>query len=234
MVHSENRILASLPNSEAKVLEPILKGVLLEQHTTLFDSREEIDTVFFPFDAVVSLVVPLASGGSVETALVGRDGALGAQAVLGGRISFNRAVVQLGGSASACSVEAIKAILEQCPTLKALLAKHEQVLFSHSQQLAACNVSHDLESRLARWLLRARDLRSSDDLDLTQEYLAEILGVRRSSVSLIAHTIQRSGAIAYKRGHIRLLNVDALKEMSCECYEAVKLNYDTLLPQTTK
>ena len=115
------------------------------------------------------------------------------------------------------------------PHLRDRINAHEQVLLAHAQQSAACNVTHDIESRLARWLLRAADLRGGDELELTQEYLAEMLGVRRTSVSVVANTLQQAGMIRYARGHIKILNFDALRETACECYETVKLNYESLL-----
>lgn len=160
--------------------------------------------------------------------MVGHDGVLGASAVLNGRLSFNRGIVQLGGTGQCCEVDALKGILHQCPVLRDLLARHEQVLFAQVQQSAACNITHNIESRLARWLLRARDLTGSETLHLTQEYVAEMLGVRRTSVSLIAHTLQQGGLIKYRRGNIQILDPEALGETACECYETVKLNYDAL------
>ena len=160
--------------------------------------------------------------------MVGYDGMLGAAAVIDGRVSINRAIVQLAGTCRCCDANSLRQVLDQCGTLSALIAKHEQVLLAHAQQSAACNATHDLESRLARWLLRARDLAGSDELDLTQEYMAEMLGVRRTSVTLTAHSLQQAGPLKYSRGHIRILNVDALRELACECYEVVKLHYDAL------
>jgi hypothetical protein len=234
MSHSTNKILASLPENERRVLQPLLSSGLLNQHHVIVDVRATITTVVFPFDAVVSLVIPLISGEVVETAMVGHDGVIGAGAVLNGRVSLNRAIVQLGGGGQHCEVNALRGVLSKCPVLHSLFARHEQVLFAHAQQSAACNATHDLESRLARWLLRARDLHGSDELHLTQEYLAEMLGVRRTSVSLVAHTLQNAGVLRYKRGNIHVTDVEALKEIACECYEAVNLSYQLLREPTNE
>jgi CRP-like cAMP-binding protein len=228
MANTTNRLLESLPSDERAALRPILSNTVLKQHTILFEVRDTIETVYFPFDAVVSLVVPLSDGTVIETAMVGHDGLCGGGAVLDGRVAFVRAIVQLEGNGQQCPLDAIKAKLPACPTLNNLIGRHEQVLMAQAQQSAACNVTHQLESRLARWLLRARDLSGSDELFLTQEYLAEMLGVGRTSVSITAHTLQQSGVLKYTRGHIRIVDVDALKDMACECYEAVKLHYETL------
>jgi CRP-like cAMP-binding protein len=114
-------------------------------------------------------------------------------------------------------------------SLRSLLIRHEQVLFAQAQQSAACNASHKVEARMCRWLLRIRDLTGSDDLKLTQEFLAQMLGVRRTSVTLVAGTLQKADLIKCKRGNIRLLNVEQLKEATCECYATVKANYERLL-----
>jgi CRP-like cAMP-binding protein len=121
----------------------------------------------------------------------------------------------------------------QSPNLRAKLNRHEQFLYAQAQQAAACNVSHALEARLARWLLRCRDLAHSEDLALTQAFLADMLGVRRTSVSLVANTLQQAGFIRYHRGHIRILNADGLKESACECHESLRAHSDRLLSRTT-
>jgi GAF domain-containing protein len=173
--------------------------------------------------------MPLAEGDVVETAMTGRDGVVGAAAALNGRMSLNRAIVQIGGQSLACDLEDFKALAKEHPRVLSLIGSHEQALFAQAQQSAACNATHHLESRLARWLLRTADLRGGDELDLTQEYIAEMLGVRRTSVTLIARTLQQAGIIKYTRGHIKVLDFPALRDTACECYEAVKLNYDTML-----
>ena len=210
-------------------LDPYLKLVLLHQHDVLFEMRDTIRDVYFPVDAVVSLVVPLSTGETVETAMVGRDGVVGAAAALNGRVSLNRAIVQVGGSSFRCPLEPLKNIVQEHPQIRALLGGHEQALFGQAQQAAACNATHVVESRLARWLLRAADLHGSDELPLTQEYIAQMLGVRRTSVTMVARNLQEFGLIRYARGHIKLLDVAALRETACECYETVKTNYEMLL-----
>lgn len=225
-------LLNSLTDDARQALQTHLALVELKQHDIIFDAREAIQKVHFPIDAVVSLVLPLATGEVVETAMVGRDGIVGATAALNGRVSFNRAVVQLGGQSLACEIEPLKAVLVKHSGMQAQLAAHEQVLFAQAQQSAACNITHDVKNRLARWLLRASDLRGSNELMLTQEYIAEMLGVRRTSVSVVAHTLQQAGMIQYRRGHITLLDIEALRETACECYETVKLNYDSLQHQS--
>jgi CRP-like cAMP-binding protein len=228
MPHSNNCILNLLPEDERNLLAPLLKSQPLKQHCVLFDAAQLVEKVHFPINAAVSLVVPLSTGETIETAMVGRDGVTGAAAAINGRVAANKAVVQMGGDSLSCEVNALRHILDQCPALSALLVKHQELLLAHVQQTAACNAVHTVESRLARRLLRARDLAGKDELDLTQEYLAEMLGVRRSSVTLIAHTLKQAGLLTYSRGHIKIVNVEALKEVACECYETVKLHYEAL------
>ena len=152
-----NLLLEVLPAAERVALAPLLTRVELQQHDVLFDIRDTIRHVYFPLDAVVSLVVPLSTGEVIETAMVGRDGVTGVAAALNGRVSLNRAIVQIGGGSVRCAVEPLKRILQDHPYLRALLGGHEQALFAQAQQAAACNATHVIESRLARWLLRAAE-----------------------------------------------------------------------------
>jgi CRP-like cAMP-binding protein len=227
--YKTNLLLEAWPNPERQALAAHLTRAPLNSHDVTFDVREAIDQVYFPVDAVVSLVVPLSTGEIVETAMVGRDGLIGAASALNGRVSLNRAVVQIGGDCLRCPVETFRAIVKDNSQIQSLIGAHEQALFAQAQQSAACNATHVIESRLARWLLRAADLHGGDELPLTQEYIAEMLGVRRTSVTVVARTLQEAGMISYARGHIRLLDFAALWDTACECYQAVKLNYDALL-----
>ncbi|MGB7278505.1 MAG: helix-turn-helix domain-containing protein [Pseudolabrys sp.] len=165
----------------------------------------------------------------IETAMVGRDGALNAASALDGRVSLNKGIVQLAGSAGTLEVDQLRRLANEFEVFRALLIRHEQVLFAQSQQSAACNASHTVEARMCRWLLHMRDLADSDDLMLTQDFLAQMLGVRRPSVSLIANALQKAGLIKYRRGRIRVLDVNGLKKGACECYGAVKAHYKRLL-----
>ena len=229
MPFKTNLLLDALTDVECQELAPHLWRIELKQHQVLCNVQEVVTKIYFVNDAVVSLVVPLSTGEVVESAMVGRDGVIGAAAALDGRLSLSRAVVQIGGQSLACDIAPFKRALAKHSHLLRLVAAHEQVLFAQAQQSAACNAVHNIESRLARSLLRAADLRGGHELPLTQEYLSEMLGVSRSSVSVTAHTLQQAGMLKYVRGHIRLLDIPALQETACECYQAVKLNYDALV-----
>jgi len=229
-----NLLLESLPASEQRALAPHLVSTSVGQHHALFEVHDLITGVYFPIDAVVSLVVPLSTGEIIETAMVGRDGVIGAGAALNGRVSLNKAIVQIGGQILSCPIEPLKTILKGHPNILALIGAHEQALFAQAQQSAACNATHAIENRLARWLLRAADLHGSDELPLTQEYIAQMLGVRRTSVTVVARTLQEAGMIRYRRGRINLLDIPALQETACECYQTIKLNYDAFLHSSNK
>jgi CRP-like cAMP-binding protein len=153
---------------------------------------------------------------------------MGGAAAFNGNISLSRAVVQIPGACLSCPVEPLKEIMHEHEHFRSLVGGQERALFAQAQQSAACNITHGIESRLARWLLRASDLHGSTELPLTQEYIAQMLGVRRTSVTLVAQILQQSGMISYKRGHIKLNDRDALQDTACECYQAVKANYDDL------
>ena len=225
----KNRLLNQLSQDDFNRLEPYLKLSAFNQHTLLFEAEQEIEHVYFPISGVVSLVVTLESGLMVEAAMVGSDGVVGASAALDGRISLSRGIIQLGGDIVVCSIDGLKSAALRSPQLLALLIRHEQTVYAQAQQSAACFASHHIHARLCRWLLRARDLAGSDTLNFTQEYLAEMLGVQRSSVTVVAHTLQAAGMIKYARGKIKIVDGDALHDAACECYESVKRHYAKLL-----
>jgi CRP-like cAMP-binding protein len=224
-----NAILASLSDSDTAALRPHLKATHLSQKTVLFETGDTINTVYFPITAVVSLVVTLATGETTEAAMVGRDGAIGIAAALDGKLAMCRAIVQLGGDAMVCDPAVFKSTAMQSEKLISKIMRHEQTLFAQAQQSTACMAIHEVDARLCRWLLRARDLAKSDHLPFTQEFLAEMLGVRRTSVTTVARTLQEAGMVKYSRGKIQILDVEGLRETACECYETVKGQYGQLL-----
>jgi CRP-like cAMP-binding protein len=234
LARSPNYLLASLPEADFEMLRPHLQTVELVQDTVLIDAGETLKRVYFPHSGVISLVVALSEGNTVEVAMVGRDSVFGASAALDGRIALTKAVIQLPGLASTLDVGRLRAASETSVAFRTTLIRHEQAMFVQAQQSAACNVSHPVSSRLTRWLLRARDLTGSDSLPLTQEFLAEMMGVQRNSVSIVAQTLQQAGVIRYSRGHIEILSVDGLKDAACECYATVKEQYDRLLDKDDK
>jgi len=230
----KNLLLGLLSPSDLKLLAPHLKPAKFEQHDVLFETDQQIRHVYFPTGAVVSLVITLSTGEMIEAAMVGHDGVVGASAALDGKIALSRGIIQLGGDIVVCDIDALKSAALQSPRLLALLIRHEQTVYAQAQQSAACFASHQVEARLCRWLLRARDLSGSDNLPFTQEYLGEMLGVRRTSVTAVAHTLQEAGMIKYARGKIQVLDAKALQENTCECYGSVKSLYDKLIGPVRK
>jgi CRP-like cAMP-binding protein len=229
MPNSSNLLLASLSASDAAALQPHLRSIYLEHEKILFEAGEEVAAIYFPTGAIISLVVGLSSGELIEAAMVGKDGVIGASAAIGGNIPSNRGIVQLAGTAMTCNVDALKSAALQSHTLLSALVRHEQTVYAQASQSAACMAAHHVEARLCRWLLRARDLAGTDTLEFTQEFLAEMLGVKRTSVTLHARTLQQAGLIKYSRGKIQIIDVEAVRETVCECYGTVKSYYQTLL-----
>lgn len=219
--HTANRFLARLPDVDREALFPRLRSLELVQHAVLHEVGEPFKVIWFPHSGIVSLVVDLASGEMIEAGTVGRDGVVGAAAGFVGTIAVNRAVVQMGGTASAIAAEELRALVDRSHALRNRLFVCEDFLLAQAQQCAACNASHPVERRLARWLLRCRDVAYCDEIALTHEFVAEMLGVRRSSVTIVTTTLQRAGLIECRRGRIRLLDMHGLRATACECYEAI-------------
>ena len=220
--HSTNLLLASLPPENLAALVPHLRVVPLPQETVLFEAGDTIKAVYFPHTGIVSIVVDLASGETIETAMIGRDSLVGGSAALDDEIALNRAVVQVAGVASVVDVGTFRGLAQQSHTFHATMARHRQFILAQAQQSAACNAAHTLEARLSRWLLRCRGLLGSDDIPLTQEFLAEMLGARRTSVTLVASALKQAGFIRYRRGHISVIDVEGLRDSACECYKTNK------------
>jgi CRP-like cAMP-binding protein len=227
--HSLNHLLKSLPAAELEALQPQLEQVELVRETVLVEAGSPLTHVYLPHSGVISLLVRLSEGQAVEVATVGRDSVFGAAAALGGGISLTDAVVLLPGTASMLAIADFRAAADRSATLRTLLARHEQAVFAHAQQSVACNAAHSVEARLSRWLLRARDLCDGESLALTQELLAQIIGVQRNAISIVAHALQSAGIIRYSRGHIEIADLEGLRATCCECYHAVEAQRDRLL-----
>jgi CRP-like cAMP-binding protein len=219
---TNNQFLDSLSRGDFELFRPHLREIKLVGSDILFDADGRIERVYFPTAGVISLVVVLADGDMVEAGMIGSDGVAGTPAALDGAISLNRAIVQVPGAGLSIEIAPIRAAVAASRSLRIKLYEHDQIMLAQAQQSAACNVKHDVEARLCRWLLRTRDLVKSKDINLTQEFLGQMLGVRRTSVTLAAQQLQKAGLIKYRRGTIEICDVAGLEEASCECYEAVK------------
>ena len=171
---------------------------------------------------MISLLVVAKDGGAVETATIGREGAVGLHGALGKRLSFTRATTQVGGKFSIIRASALALLVQDHVPLRDMITRYTEVLWAEAQQLAACNAVHDVPARLCRWLLQVSDRIGSDELPLTQELIGQMLGVRRTTVTLMAQSLQREGAIKYARGRIRILNRKKLEHGACECYATLQ------------
>lgn len=227
-VEIPNKILAALPAREYERLLPHLKHVSLPLGQVLYEADDSISDVYFPNTGIVSLVTHLKEGASVEVGMVGREGMVGLSVLLGDSISPNQAIVQIADGAMRLSANALKEELSHGGQLQPLLLRYTQTLLRQVSQTAACNRTHHIGERLARWLLTCQDRVESDELILTQEFIAEMLGTRRAGVSEAATMLQVAGLIRYVRGHITVLNREGLEEFACECYAVVKKEFDRL------
>jgi CRP-like cAMP-binding protein len=229
VVPSPNHLLASLPAADYELLRPHLRPIQLVQGVVLVEAGGPLAQVYFPHSGIISLVASLIGGDRIDVAMVGRDSIFGASAALDGRISVTNAIVQLPGTGSILPVAHLRKVSEKSSTFRTTLVRHEELLFAQAQQSAACNAAHTVEARLSRWLLCMRDLAERDTLPLTQEFLAQMIGVQRNSVSIVANALQQAGVIRYSRGLIEITDLEGLKKTSCECYETVKAHHDRLL-----
>ncbi|MEB3356975.1 MAG: Crp/Fnr family transcriptional regulator [Synechococcales bacterium] len=224
-----NRILAALPEAEYRELASHLELVELPRGRVLYEPGDRIQTVYFPNSAMVSLVARLETGGSVEIGVVGREGMVGLPVVWGGQYASSQAIVQIPGAGYRLPDTVLKNTFDRGGTLQRLLLLYTQALFAYVSQTAACNRQHRLEERLARWLLIVHDITDSDCLPLTQEFLAEMLGTGRSTVTTAAGILQQSGGIRYSRGKIVIADRSQLERTVCECYGRIKAEFARLL-----
>ena len=219
---TENHLLASLPEEDYQRLLPHLEPLSLEHAAVLYEIEESIKYFYFPFDAVISLVTQMEDGRIVEVALVGKEGVTGLAAVLGQKVSAERAIVQIPNGGARIKAAVIIEEFKRHGKLHDLFLKYANSLMRQIAQTAACNASHTVEERLSRWLLMCHDRVNSDELNLTQEFIAEMLGTRRATVNVAAVNLQSAGLIKYNRGRIRIVDLPGLGGFACECYEAVK------------
>ena len=228
LANHRNQFLASLSSGDDDLLRPHLFPFQVAGSTILHLSGAHIGHVYFPFGGLVSLFAGTSTGECIEAALLGRDSAIGAAAVLDGGAAINRAICQTAGSGVVAKVDALRNLLAESATLSTAFMHYHHAMSSYFNQMILCNSLHPVEARLARWLLQASSLLDSDVIPLTQETLGHILGVRRTTVTLIAGSLQKAGVIEVMRGRIRVLDTEALHQASCECYRV--LNHNGLQP----
>lgn len=226
---TKNRILAALPPEDYERLAPHLETLRLPLGQILYEAGGEIKHVYFPTNSMVSLLSQMADGGSVEVGLSGFEGMTGLSLILGVDESPHQAMVQLPDGALRLEAEAFRDEFNRGGALQKVVLRYTQSLLLQISQVAACNATHSVEERLARWLLMARDRASEDELALTQEFLSMMLGVRRASVTSAAIMLQADGLIRYSRGHVTVLDRQGLENFSCECYRVVKAEFDRVV-----
>jgi CRP-like cAMP-binding protein len=224
-----NGFLSSLSADDFELIRPHLRTVDLVQDGVLVSAGEPLKRAYLPHRGVISLVVNLAKGEHVQVAMVGRDSIFGVFSSLGDATALNAAVVLVGGIASTLDVDRLRQAADQSATLRGTLIRHGLAVYAQIQQTVGCNASHTVEARLARYLLQAHDFTGAGKFVLTQESMAQMIGARRNSVSLVASMLQQADFIHYSRGHIQITNLDGLRRTACECYGSVKAHYERLL-----
>ena len=229
---SDNRLLAALPAADLERLRPDLKPVMLSLGEVVYESGATLGYVYFPTTAIVSLLYVLADGGSAEIAVVGNDGVVGVSLFMGGETTPSRAVVQSAGSAYRLSAQRLKEEFTRGDDVQHLLLRYTQALITQMAQTAVCNRHHTLDQQLCRWLLLSMDRLQGSELVMTQELIANMLGVRREGVTEAALNLQKAGLIRYARGRITVLDRPGLEQRTCECYAVVKKESDRLLPRS--
>jgi CRP-like cAMP-binding protein len=229
----QNHLLAALPASDYERLLPDLELVPLPLGWAVYEAGGKLGYVYFPTDSIISLLYVMEDGASAEIALTGNDGLVGIALFMGGETTPSRAVVQSAGYGYRLKAAALKREFEQGGTLQHLALRYTQALITQMAQTAVCNRHHSLEQQLCRWLLLSLDRLPSNELTMTQELIANMLGVRREGVTEAAGHLQRDGLIHYSRGRITILDRPQLEKRVCECYAVVKKEMERLLPDKT-
>jgi CRP-like cAMP-binding protein len=229
----KNQLLASLPDSEWERWSPLLEQVDMPLGEVLYESGVTLNHVYFPLTSIVSLLYVMENGASAEIAVVGHEGVVGISLFMGGESTPSRAVVQSAGIGCRLPAEIIKREFGRSGAVLHLLLRYTQALITQMAQTAVCNRHHSLDQQLCRWLLLSLDRLEGSELVMTQELIANMLGVRREGVTEGALKLQKAGLIQYTRGHITVLDRKGLEDRTCECYAVVKREYDRLLPART-
>jgi CRP-like cAMP-binding protein len=230
--HRTNRLLAALEPEDFAALEPDLDIVNLKRGDILYDVGDVIHHVYFPHTTIIALVNVMEDGGTSEVAMFGREGATGLLSALVTREAFGRYVVHMSGTASRIAVERMNEVRNARPTIRQLIMHYGEAFLVQTFQSVSCNALHAVEARCCRWILSMHDRTDQNILPLTHEFLAEMLGVQRSTVSVVMRTLQTAGLIQQRRGGITVIDRAGLEETTCECYGKVRRIYQRLLPGT--
>lgn len=222
MTSFNNVILDALSAAEPDEVTRRLVPFSFVHGNVLGEAGKPIEHVYFPQSGLISIVVALNGGERIEAAMVGSNGVLGASVIFGANLSINTGFALIAGRGLRMKAEDLVSLAQTNRTVQALLFRHEQYLLAQAQQTAACNARHHIPARLCTWLMRAQDLALQNDLHLTQEFLAQTLGVQRASISTIAGALQDAGLIHYRRGRVAIMNKEGLAQKACECYAALR------------
>jgi CRP-like cAMP-binding protein len=226
----QNRLLAALSGEERARIDPHLELVQMPLARVVYEPGSVLEDVYFPTDSIVSLLYVLRNGASAEISVVGNDGLVGIALLMGGESTPSRAIVQSAGSAYRLNADVLNEEFRRDGVVRVLLLRYMQALITQMAQTAVCNRHHSVDQQLCRWLLLSLDRLTSHDVSMTQELIANMLGVRREGVTHAASKLQRAGVIRYSRGDIRVLDRGKLEQLCCECYAVVKAETDRLLP----
>jgi CRP-like cAMP-binding protein len=225
---SKNRLLARLNSEDLALLFASASQIDLEKGRLLYDPGDAITSIYFPTDGVVSLLTLMEGGEAIESGTIGREGAVGLEAAPGPRESLSRAIVHAPGRAARVPVAVVQDLWKRSPVFRDLVERHSQAVYAHAIQSVACNALHSVEARFCRWLLACHDRIDFDTVNLTQEFLADMLGVQRTTVTAVAQGLQTKGLIRYRRGVVDIQDRTGLEAATCECYGAVKRTYQRL------
>ncbi|MDT7543518.1 MAG: hypothetical protein QOE33_3422 [Acidobacteriota bacterium] len=224
-----NRLLAGLPAEDYERLLPRLKPTTFPLGKVIYESQKQMDYVYFPTTSHVSLLYTMLNGSTAEVGLVGNEGLVGIALFMGGETTPNRAIVQGAGEAYKMSASAMQEEFKRGGEFQLALLRYTQSLIVQISQTAVCNRLHTTEQRLCRWMLMTHDRTHHDELQMTHEFISNMLGIQREAVSIAAHHLKEKGAITYARGHIKIIERRVLEESACECYQMVKDEQDRLL-----
>jgi CRP-like cAMP-binding protein len=227
---SKNRLLSGLDAGGFARLESDLQRVRLRRGQVLHPPGEPIKHVYFPESGMVSMLTVMQSGEQIETAIIGSEGVAGGWVAIDGANSNTQTTVQIEGSGWQIPATKFVEAYNASDRFKSAMNEYQGIILFQAQQSAACHALHTVESRLCRWLLQSEDVIGSGQIELTQEFLSHMLGVRRTSVSLAAHTLQKCGLIRYSRGKIKIVDRQGIEESACECYAAIRQRIDSAIP----
>jgi CRP-like cAMP-binding protein len=227
-----NRLLSLLSDNDYERLRPHLSQIVFDYRKSLYEASRPIEHMYFPIDGLASLVITTADGASAEVGTIGNEGVVGLPVCLGDREAPSSVYVQVPGTALSIDARIFRGELERSQTLSLIMLRYAHAFFNQVAQSAACTHLHRVEQRCCRWLLMTRDRMPADDFLLTHEFLGMMLGVRRTTVTDVMGSLQKAGLIQYRRGHVTILNHEALRQRACECYDISRLEFDRLLGDT--